>query len=152
MLNNTPSLQYPILSGSVNQNNIYYAVNQLKNNATNYSYYFRPIPQWDTRLVTDISGLFEDYTTFNEPIGNWNVSNVSNMNALFLRRDFIQSRHPWMGCIYGHLDGVYVSKRVIIRSNDWQMDDHTSYVYDKYVQWCIVVSISHFITGMTFCY
>ncbi len=83
MLDNTTSLQYPILSGSVNQNNIYYAVNQLKNNATNYSYYFRPIPQWDTRLVTDISGLFEDFTNFNEGISGWNVSNVVNMNSLF---------------------------------------------------------------------
>ena len=36
-----------------------------------------------TSLVTDMSGLFSQ-TIFNQPIGNWDVSNVVNMQVMFL--------------------------------------------------------------------
>jgi len=52
MLDNTTSLQYPILSGSVNQNNIYYAVNQLKK-------------QCDQLFI-----LFQTYTTMGYTTGH----------------------------------------------------------------------------------
>jgi|TARA_B110000211_G_C13920582_1_gene482554 hypothetical protein len=31
---------------------------------------------WDTSEVTDMSGLFEAGDSFNQPIGDWDVSNV----------------------------------------------------------------------------
>ena len=37
------------------------------------------INTWDTSLIKDMSNLFEDKETFNENIGNWDVSNVNNM-------------------------------------------------------------------------
>jgi len=41
------------------------------------------ISGWDTSGVTDMSKLFLDAHTFNEPLNNWDVSNVINMHAMF---------------------------------------------------------------------
>ena len=45
---------------------------------------FGPITQWNTTQVTDMSGLFQDATGFNEDITSWDVTNVNNMNILKL--------------------------------------------------------------------
>ncbi len=37
----------------------------------------------DTSLITDMSELFEDNTTFNGDISRWNVSKVTNMSWMF---------------------------------------------------------------------
>ena len=37
-----------------------------------------------TTLVTDMSNMFERATAFNQPIGSWDVSNVSNMSSMFI--------------------------------------------------------------------
>ena len=36
------------------------------------------ISSWDTSEVTDMSFLFKEATSFNQPIGDWDVSNVNN--------------------------------------------------------------------------
>ena len=41
------------------------------------------ISTWDTSAVTDMSGLFQNNTTFNEDISGWDVSNVTNMSGMF---------------------------------------------------------------------
>jgi surface protein len=42
-----------------------------------------PIGDWDVSRVTDMNGLFIGYSWFNEPLGNWNVSNVTDMAYMF---------------------------------------------------------------------
>ena len=53
-----------------------------------------PINDWDTSLITDMSGLFcgahcdcgdycSLYKQFNEDIGNWNTSKVTKMSSMF---------------------------------------------------------------------
>ncbi len=42
-----------------------------------------PIGDWDVSRVTNMANLFNNYNTFNEPLNNWNVSNVTNMNSMF---------------------------------------------------------------------
>jgi len=41
-----------------------------------------PIGEWDVSNVTEMPQLFEDYITFNEPL-YWDVSNVKNMEGMF---------------------------------------------------------------------
>lgn len=52
-----------------------------------------------TSLVTDMSELFNgtyvDPINFNQPIGSWDVSNVSNMSLMFYRSKFNQPIGEW---------------------------------------------------------
>ena len=37
----------------------------------------QPLGNWDVSNVTDMSGMFNDANLFNQPLSNWNVSNVN---------------------------------------------------------------------------
>jgi surface protein len=39
----------------------------------------QPIGNWDVSYVTNMESMFENATIFNQDIGNWNVSQVTNM-------------------------------------------------------------------------
>jgi len=55
----------------------------VSDNATALSTYGE-INTWDVSLVTDMSYLFQDKTTFNDDLNNWDVSNVTDMNRIFI--------------------------------------------------------------------
>lgn len=42
-----------------------------------------PLNEWDVSNVTDMYALFSGCETFNQPLGTWNVSNVTRMEAMF---------------------------------------------------------------------
>jgi len=47
-------------------------------------------------LVTDMSGLFKEQISFNQPISNWDVSKVTDMSEMFyLSQKFNQSIENW---------------------------------------------------------
>ena len=35
------------------------------------------------RIMTDIVSMFDGAVNFNQPIGDWNVSSLNNMNSMF---------------------------------------------------------------------
>jgi len=70
------------LSGNVLQETIYDVIDDYINNNEYYNKVYRPIQALDTTQLTDISGLFQN-TSFNSYIGDWDVSNVTNMENLF---------------------------------------------------------------------
>ncbi len=43
----------------------------------------QPIGNWNTTNVTDMSGMFYDAPAFNQNIGSWNTSNVTSMYDMF---------------------------------------------------------------------
>ncbi|MDC0622592.1 BspA family leucine-rich repeat surface protein [Flavobacteriaceae bacterium] len=42
------------------------------------------ISSWDVSNVTNMENMFMGADEFNQPIGDWNVSNVTNMNSMFV--------------------------------------------------------------------
>ena len=50
-------------------------------------------------LITDMSGIFKSFsdqlTPFNQPIGNWDVSNVTDMSTMFFYSEFNQPIDNW---------------------------------------------------------
>ena len=42
----------------------------------------QPISDWNVSNVTDMSDMFRGAAAFNQPIGNWDVSNVTNMETM----------------------------------------------------------------------
>ena len=52
------------------------------------------VESWDTSLITDMRGIFNNKWTFNEDISAWDVSNVNDLAYMF-RRDFNQDLSSW---------------------------------------------------------
>ena len=63
--------------------NIQEAVNLWLSNPTQSTILYGVITKWDVSKVTDMSGLFQDATYFNNDIGDWDVASVTNMNNMF---------------------------------------------------------------------
>ncbi len=54
------------------------------------------ISQWDLSKVTTTVAMFSGATAFNQPIGNWNVSNVKQMDLMFYNaKKFCQNLDSW---------------------------------------------------------
>ena len=55
-----------------------------------------PIGEWNTSQVTNMSGLFNLQTEFDEDISNWDVSNVTDMGGMFNEcSEFNQPLNSW---------------------------------------------------------
>ena len=50
------------------------------NGATSFN---QPIGDWNVSNVTDMKLMFREADSFNQPIGDWDVSNVTNMRMVF---------------------------------------------------------------------
>ena len=74
-----PQLLTYITDDNIHQFVNYYLTNKnkLPSNLKN-----KPIGDWDVSRVTNMSSLFED-APFNEDISDWDVSNVVNMTKMF---------------------------------------------------------------------
>ena len=46
-------------------------------------YFNQPIGNWNTSNVTIMSNMFNEALSFNQPIGNWNIDNVTDMSNIF---------------------------------------------------------------------
>ena len=60
-------------------------------------FFNQPIGDWDVSNVTDMSYMFYGHQSFNQPIGDWDVSNVTDMYTMFLCHCF-QPTYWRLGC------------------------------------------------------
>ena len=51
---------------------------------------------WDVTLVTDMSKLFSNMKKFNAPIDQWNTSQVTDMNGMFVMPRRLTNRSRWI--------------------------------------------------------
>ena len=56
----------------------------------------KPLRNWNLNNVTDMNCMFCHATSFNQPLNNWNVRNVTDMNNMFYRASsFNQPLNNW---------------------------------------------------------
>jgi surface protein len=56
----------------------------------------QPIGDWDVSNVTNMETMFCHAHSFNQPIGNWDVSNVDDMGSIFYEANsFNQDLSRW---------------------------------------------------------
>ena len=80
----------------INDGNIQAAVDLWISDPTTAEATYGNISNWDTSCVTDMSGLFQGYTTFNDDISQWDTSNVTTMASMFRGADsFNQDIGDW---------------------------------------------------------
>ena len=54
------------------------------------------ISEWDVSKVTNMSYMFNNARSFNQPLDKWNTSNVTNMSSMFRRaKSFNQPLNNW---------------------------------------------------------
>ena len=76
---------------------------------------FKPTPQlpavpWNnivTTLMTNMSSLFFNRLTFNQPIGSWDTSNVTNMDTMFRNTLFNQAIGAWNTSAVTTMDSMF---------------------------------------------
>ena len=61
----------------------------------NQTSFNQPIGAWDVSNVTNMSFMFRGTSTFNQPLSGWNVSKVTNMSAMFRSSSFNQPIGNW---------------------------------------------------------
>lgn len=94
------------LKNAVNSGNVLsrYCVSRVLNMSglfQDISSFNQDISSWDVSNVTDMSYMFANADAFNQDIGNWDVINVTNMKSMFCSLDF----DPLAG-IYGCIGGT----------------------------------------------
>jgi len=65
------------------------------NGMFNFSNLNQPIGNWDVSNVTEMRYMFYENSSFNQPIGDWDVSNVTDMSYMFKDSVFNQPIGDW---------------------------------------------------------
>jgi len=70
----------------------------------------QPLDNWDVSNVTKMSCMFYRARSFNQPLNNWNVSNVTNMSWMFYdASSFNQPLNIWNVSNVTHIFGMFNS-------------------------------------------
>ena len=78
----------------------------LFNNTTTFN---QDISTWDVSNVTNMYEMFSGATTFNQPIGNWDVSKVTDMFYMFYNTPFNQNINSWDTSNVTNMNGMFNS-------------------------------------------
>ena len=61
----------------------------------NYTEFNQPIGNWDVSNVTDMNWMFYQASSFNQPLNDWDVSSVTDMGYMFYGAAFNQDISIW---------------------------------------------------------
>ena len=112
----------------IDDSNIRNLLNKYLGNRLPYDLRNIPIGDWDVSRVTDMNDLFEDIPEFNEPLNNWNVSNVTNMRGMFNGcSDFNQDLNNWDVSKVTNMEYMFFqSERFNKPLNNWNVGNVTN--------------------------
>jgi hypothetical protein len=66
------------------------------------------IGNWNVSSVEMMENMFDAAIVFNQHIGSWNVSRVTDMEGFFKRVHVFKSRYWMLGCIQRKKHAVHV--------------------------------------------
>ena len=76
----------------------------------------QPIGDWDVSNVTSMSNMFTGAEAFNQPIGNWDVSNCIYMDYMFYNAaTFNQDLSSWS------VDSVFSCEGFSVNTPSWTL-------------------------------
>ena len=76
---------------------------------TDGSRFNEDIGDWDTSNVTDMASMFDDLYEFNQDISKWDVSNVTDMSAMFIYAyAFNQPLNEWDTSSVTYMGGMFI--------------------------------------------
>ena len=81
---------------------------------------------WDLSSITAITQLFENCTSFNQPVGNWDVSNVTDMRIVFQSTAFNQDLSNWDTSSVNNMGSMFAFSDFNQPINDWDVSKVTS--------------------------
>ena len=89
-----------------------------------------PIGQWNVSRVTNMQQVFYHCTEFNEPLDTWDVSNVTNMQAMFYRcKEFKQPLNAWNVSNVTNMHGMFHTCLKFNQPlNDWNVSNVTDMI------------------------
>ncbi|MFX1365649.1 MAG: BspA family leucine-rich repeat surface protein [Promethearchaeota archaeon] len=85
-------------------------VTDMSNMFYNAHSFNQPIGSWDVSSVRDMSAMFRGADSFNQPIGSWDVSSVNDMELMFyMANSFNQPISDWDVWIVTNMQGMFLS-------------------------------------------
>ena len=142
MFNNARAFNQPLAKWErgFNFGGLQKVIESTLSNVTNMSGMFRnskfnqPIGNWDTTNVTDMNNMFNSAVQFNQPIGNWDTTNVTDMNNMF--NSAVQFNQPigsWNVSKVTNMEGMFQSASVFNQDiGDWNVSSVTDMDYMFY--------------------
>jgi surface protein len=89
----------------------------------------QPIGNWDTSNVTIVHSMFRLAEAFNQPIGNWDTSNVTNMTFMFLGASaFNQDISGWDTSNVTSMQGIFAAAHAFNQPiGNWDVGEVTTF-------------------------
>jgi surface protein len=100
-------------------------MSELFRDLTGFSTFNEDISSWDVSDVTNMLYMFNG-TAFNQPIGDWDVSNVTNMQYMFAVSDFNQPIGDWDVSNVTNMIGMFSVSAFNQPIGDWDVSSVTS--------------------------
>ena len=91
----------------------------------------QPLADWNVSSVTDMSGMFRDANSFNQTLNTWNVSSVTDMNSMFEDATaFDQSLDTWNVSSVTDMSGMFRDANSFNQTlNTWNVSSVTDMSY-----------------------